>query len=329
MATTVRITETYDMKTTVGKIGLVGIHTPSPSLLNKLYPGLMRNHRFIRFKRCDVVGACASVLPADPLQVGVTAGAVAPEDMFNPILYKAVTNSSFDTIMARLYGQPDLSTGSLCRNDMDVSGVTSEATQFDMYYGLLASKGWRKAMPQAGFRVKGLIPICHTLISTYGNLARPNNFNVVDADTEAERLVPNVADVNTLNDNGVVDTTEAQAITFRGKSVKMPRLPLHVEPEGLTAVPQNPVLPKTFVMALVTPPARLHEFFYRVRVSWVCSFEEVIPLTEFGGYTSVLASAGQTAHASNYTYETSKADLSNVADMSDAEGVDINKIMES
>lgn len=142
---TVRITETYDMKTTVGKLGVVGIHTPKWGQMLRLYPGLMMQHKFARFKKCDIVGACASVLPADPLQVGVEAGMVAPEDMFNPILMKAVTNESFDTIVNMIYNAPNVQAlGSVNEVKTDGTNISPEDAM-DIYYGLLEqSKKWKK-----------------------------------------------------------------------------------------------------------------------------------------------------------------------------------------
>ena len=42
---TVRISETYDLSTKVGKMGIVGIHTPTGSLIDKLWPGLVLQYK--------------------------------------------------------------------------------------------------------------------------------------------------------------------------------------------------------------------------------------------------------------------------------------------
>ena len=182
---TVRVSETYDLSTKVNKMGIVGIHTPTGSLIDKMWPGLVLQHKKMRFVKCDVAMACASMLPADPLQVGVEAGAIAPQDMFNPILYKAVSNDSMSNILAYLMGAggepaldfPNVDKGSIVdiNNTLFTSspGATGELSptydQFKMYYGLLAdSNGWKKAMPQAGLTMRGLYPLVYQVIHPYG-----------------------------------------------------------------------------------------------------------------------------------------------------------------
>lgn len=324
MATTVKITETYDMKTTVNKMGLVGIHTPQVTQLRKLYPGLLKNHRFFRFVKCDVVGACASVLPADPLQVGVSSGQVAPEDMFNPILYKAVTNTSFDTLVARIRDLADVSAlGSVEEGEL---GYTNTQSNFDVYYSLLAEKGqWRKAMPQSGFSIKGLVPLAHTLVSTFGNVgANMGNTQAMAGDGESEVSVPDM-DIPTIPDSWSVDDDGAKSVYFRGRTVKMPKFPCHTTMENLETIPY-PAIPSTSVLALVLPPARLHEFWYRMRVTWTVRFEQVCSTLDVAS-GSVLASIGQSSHAMNYVPTSAK--MENSADTVDADGVEINKVMES
>lgn len=329
MATTVKITETYDMKTTINKMGLVGIHTPEISLLRKLYPGLLKNHRYLRFVKCDVVGACASVLPADPLQVGVSEGDVAPEDMFNPILYTAVTNSSWDTIVARIRALSDVSTlGSVAEGQMYPSG--NSAANFNTYYALLSEHGrFRKSMPQSGFMIKGLVPLAHTIISNYGNVAPYGNNKVLSEDGETPIDVPNM-DVPTFDASSIVDPDGDKAIFFRGKSIKMPRIPIHkitIEAESSDTIPY-PNIPETMVLAMVLPPARLHEFWYRMRVTWTCRFEEVCSTLQAGAF-SVMNSVGSSAHGQNYSFTRAESEMEKNTDMVSADGVDINKIMES
>lgn len=320
---TVKVTETYDMKTSVNKMGILGVHTPDVTLVRRLYPGLLKSHKYIRFLKCDVVGACASVLPADPLQVGVSAGDVAPEDMFNPILYKAVTNESFDTLVSRVM-----------RASTDVTGTSSLALQdttmdadFKLYYGLLAENGeFRKSMPQTGFKISNLVPICHTLISNYGQLAPIDNIEVeTDGGTA---IVPDTTSVNLANGSwSAVEQDYKPAVTFRGRPVKMPRIPIHYGVEAWDAIP-NPDLVKTMVAVLIVPPARLHEFYYRVRITWYIRFEEICS-TLVSGDANVYLGVGSTSHGKNFSYSSSKEHLDNSNSSVDSNNVEIEKIMES
>lgn len=320
---TVRITETYDMKTTVGKLGVVGIHTPKWGQMMRLYPGLMMQHRFARFKKCDIVGACASVLPADPLQVGVSSGMVAPEDMFNPILMKAVTNEGFDTVVNMIYNASQVQTlGSV--NEVETDGIDITADNaMDIYYALLEqNKKWKKAMPQNGFMMRGLVPIAHTLLSTYGTTFKPLNEVVESGKAQA----PNISLVNASNQDGVGAGT-SKAITFRGKSVRMPKFPLQVfQHDGTGQITNYPDL-ETFVACLVLPPAKLHEFYYRMRVTWTVEFSGLISTTEYGTVANIEQN-GVISHGSNYSFAQSKTKLDNTTDSVDTSDVEIKKIME-
>ena len=90
----VRISETYDLSTQVGKMGLIAVHTHSFHAISGAWGGLAKNHKFMRLVNCDITMACASMLPADPLQIGTEAGDIAPQDMFNPILFKGGSSRS-------------------------------------------------------------------------------------------------------------------------------------------------------------------------------------------------------------------------------------------
>lgn len=177
----VKVSETYDLSTKVNKIGIVGIHTPVGTLVERMWSGLVRQYGKFRFKSCDVAMACASMLPADPLQIGVEAGAIAPQDMFNPILYKAVSNDTMDTFLQYIQGHAfatgsavgdSINHGSLVGdNDNAFLGVdgTTVIDQFSMYYGLLSDpKGWRKAMPQQGLVMRNLKPLVYNVVNAYG-----------------------------------------------------------------------------------------------------------------------------------------------------------------
>ena len=66
----VKVSETYDLSTKIGKMGIVGIHTPDSDLITRHYGGFVQNMKFAKFVQCDVAMACASMLPADPLRLG-------------------------------------------------------------------------------------------------------------------------------------------------------------------------------------------------------------------------------------------------------------------
>lgn len=193
----VRIMETYDLSTQTEKMGIIAIHTPMGSLAERMYPGLCKQYEKFRWSRCDVVMACASQLPADPLQVGVEAGDIAPQDMFNPILYKAVSNDSMNNFLNYMQYQRNYSYSSVDSDggsesvdaavgpSVDAlnnppfstgdSVISGDIDQFAMYYGILSDpQGFRRAMPQAGLQMRGLKPLVYNVISMYGLNAPAN-----------------------------------------------------------------------------------------------------------------------------------------------------------
>nr|BBE29361.1 capsid protein [Chlorocebus cynosuros associated smacovirus] len=173
----VKVSETYDLSTKVNKMGFLGIHTPDGPLVHDHYSGLFQNFKKFRYVSCDVAMACASMLPADPLQIGVEAGDIAPQDMFNPILYKACSNDSMSTLLNRLYaGQAGASSNVIAKNSVVADnspdfGYDDDnfVDQFAMYYGLLSdTSGWKKAMPQQGLTMTGLRPLTFGILATQG-----------------------------------------------------------------------------------------------------------------------------------------------------------------
>lgn len=174
----VKVSETYDLSTKPDKMGLLGIHTPDGKLVYDMWQGFYQNFRKMRYVSCDVAMACASMLPADPLQIGVEAGDIAPQDMFNPILYKACSNDSMSNLLNKIYASGGDRQGDTWLNKNSVSAEntpefvydsTKDIDQFAMYYGLLAdTDGWRKAMPQAGLEMRNLVPLTFSLVATQG-----------------------------------------------------------------------------------------------------------------------------------------------------------------
>ena len=96
----VKVRETYDLHTVRNKMSVIAIHTPDPKIIKNNFPGLLMQCKSYRPYSCDVKLACASVLPVDPLGVGLAEGDVAPEDMFNPILYSAMSNFGMSQLEA-------------------------------------------------------------------------------------------------------------------------------------------------------------------------------------------------------------------------------------
>lgn len=314
----VKISETYDLNTRRDKVGLLGIHTPAASLIAKLWSGFFTNYKFVRILSGSVTCACASYLPADPLQVGTESGKVAPQDMFNPILYKAVSNDSYETVVSALYGNALadrlIADGSVNKKDIypgDQSDPDNPYDQFELYYGLLAQPGWRKAMPQAGFSMKGLKPYIHNLASTFGNVSAPS--------TSAN---PNLNSIYGANDQGLITSLTAVGRVIRGKAFPMPRMPTKL-PSASVA---NVDIPPVWCAAIIVPPSKLNSLYYRLRVVWYVEFSVPRNSNEFGNFTNQATLGTNTYYNS---YDSAKGLMEKSLDSVDSIGIEIDKVMEN
>jgi hypothetical protein len=234
----VKVSETYDLSTKPDKMGLLGIHTPDGKLIYSMWRGFYQNFRKMRFVSCDVAMACASMLPADPLQIGVEAGDIAPQDMFNPILYKACSNDSMSTLLNKIYASGGVFDDDTWLNKNSVSAEnapefryddTKDIDQFAMYYGLLAdTDGWRKAMPQAGLEMRNLVPLTFSLVATQG---QPS----VCGNPSSSFLYPDAGGKGTEDPNTIVTRPAFIGRYMRGDTRRMPAFDTMVmTDDGLT-----------------------------------------------------------------------------------------------
>lgn len=332
---TVRVTQTYDLSTAVNKMGILGIHTPPENLIRRLYGGFLLNYDKFKLVKCDLACACASVQPADPLQVGVQAGDIAPQDLFNPILYRACTNDSFNTIINRVYSY---SNGNTVQNQSIVTSGNQGsdafpdlANQTDVYYALLAEDGWRKAMPQSGFSMTNIRPLVYNVLSQYGQ-------------TVPMYVGSPSANVGSVNDAGTNVTGLNLQTYIRGNSQPMPALPTGYAfntPQstgasdwGTATRPSEALIPPTWCGVIVMPPAALHILYFRISISWTISFFDPISTTEKFAL-SQLNNTGAMTHIAEYTigssketYEPSEELMETTEDVIDSIGVStLKKVM--
>lgn len=315
--TFVKITETYDLSTRINKMGMIGVHTPSTSTIRQLYPGLWDSHKFVRLVKCDVTLACASMLPADPLQVGTEAGSIAPQDMFNPILYRAVTNESFDIIMGRLNTMASASTlpaGHNINVSPEIFGNVSNSAQ--IYYSLLSERGWKKSMPQSGLSMRGLVPLVYPILNTFGNQMGPVGGATLGGN------------IPTVDDAGKVAYSSNKNPFFRGRAQRMPRLPTKI---GLSSAseyqPVDSDMPNSFVACLIMPPSKLHQLYYRLRVTWTISFEKVRSINEYGSLSDIQYTVGDVYY--EYLSSSSKDEMEKDDSMVASNDMDMERIMQA
>lgn len=328
----VKVRETYDIQTTRNKMTVIGIHTPKADIIKQNYPGLLMQCKTYRPYSCDVVLACASVLPVDPLGVGLEEGAIAPEDLFNPILYKAMTNQGMSQLEKRitaLRGSPDNEVvGSSA--DVDVDTFSTEADEFPLYYGLLSnSHGWKTANPQQGLMMRNLVPLVYEVLASNGDNQDTSSLALNDA------LAP-TADGQT--------TTRIGAFYFRGNAKRMPMINCTTygtarTASGFSDSPANHegtsggTIPAPQVMCgcIIVPPSRLHELFFRMTVEWTIEFSGIRQMGEIAMFADV-AWLGNQTHYANYDYSGNakalgiESELTNDTAMVDT-NVGIKKVM--
>lgn len=317
----VKLRETYDLSTKTNKMGMIGIHTPSMDVVSRSWSGLVQNHKKIKLVSCDVKMACASILPADPLQVGVEAGDIAPQDMFNPILYKAVSNDSFGTLETRLYSLGYFNSNQSASVDYDQDPLPDSVDNWGVYYAMLSQGGFKKAMPQQGLQMKSLVPIVHQVVENRGeNMAfGDSDFNDVSAWDKHQGVLRKV--------------TKAGAI-LKGPSMRMPAIPTmywdnanhDTEEYGSTIDARPTVLPATFVACILMPPAKLNKLYFRMTVSWLIEFIEPRSNVELSSLSNLEYEGLHRFYYTDYVSQSAKLNTARTSFV-DTQDVDAKQIM--
>lgn len=317
---TVSIRETYDLSTKPGKMGMISVHTPSMDVISRAWSGLIQNHKFMKISHCNIRMACASVLPADPLQVGIEGNAIAPQDMFNPILFSAVSNDSFGTIQTRLYSLGYFNDNQSASVNIDMDPLPDSIDDWGVYYSMLASKGFKKAMPQSGLSMSSLRPIVHTM---YQNI-------------DTNRLTENgnndiLATWNKLE--GAENPSGVRAATIKGRSCPMPAIPTmywqnsgqNTEQFGSTIKAVPTVVPATYVALILMPPAKLHTLYFRMTVEWFITFKGLRDNMEISTLANLAYEGNNRFYYTNYADQSKSMD--NVTNLVDTANTDIEKVM--
>lgn len=275
---TVRMFETYDLATTQGKLGLIAIRTPSMPYIEKRYPGLVRQFKFVSLNSCDINLSCASSLPVDPLSIGTAAGKIAPQDMFNPLLYTAVSNDSWNGILDRIYTGTNYftsSSGSVKQIDHPFPQLDADSNR-DPYYALLAENKFKKAYIQAGLNMHGLVPIVYPVLTPNGTNANLSGISM-----------PTTTDFNAqygVDGSGVAaktsNTLQAGNVLIKGHPQRLPRLQTKVHTyntgdetvQNLTPSIMMGGIPTCYVACIITPPAILQRTYFRMTICWSATF---------------------------------------------------------
>lgn len=301
------INETYDINTLKDKMAVIGIRTPSPGLVNKYID--TRQFKKVKFNSCSIRLASASQLPVDPLGVGFEAGQIAPQDIMNPLLFKAVSGESFSAVLDCIYNGRDVAAnpdfyyeGSLDINHVsestdvdpgsgDPTASDFTASAYDIYYTLLHDGTFRPAHPQQGLVVNNLVPLVrdiHSSMPMASYLGSTQSKWLPAAYSFGNDNIRS-ANPNPLSEtDGVgyvwtdIDTRNAAYNSFNfimsGKTRPMPAFNTQVA-LGM----DNPCAwPYTYVGCLVVPPYKMASLYMRMVVSWHVTLSEFIPIFKRG-----------------------------------------------
>lgn len=338
----VKVRETYDLHTVRNKMTVIGVHTPKPDIIKRNYPGLLMQCKAYRPVSADVRIACASMLPLDPQGVGLAEGDVAPEDVFNPILYKAMSNKGMSQLEARinyLSHNPNPNSTDVDGDTatVDVDNLTALTDEFPVYYGLLSNThDWKHANPQSGLSMIGLRPLVYEMVYNVGDSIINEITGTVDGDAYA---APNALAQPMLGvARGILGKAKEMPFinctNFSTDSAYNPFQPNDGEVQALPAFKELDVPWINVVCgAIIVPPSRLHELFYRMVVEWTLEFSMIRPIGEVSTWNG-LGVVGNTTHYQNYSYEAAKqavtGDSSTIMDNDAAmvsANVDIKKVM--
>lgn len=343
---TVTVSETYDLSTQINKMSLIGIHTPGKSLIQKSYPGLLMNSKYVSIDKVDVTLAAVSTLPISPDQVGLDVDDIAPQDMMNPILYKAVSNDSMSNIEARLhglgFGSGDKVSGSMV--DATDNAVTGLSDEFSVYYSLLSNRdGFRIAHPQQGLQMKGLVPLVFEKYYNVGAFVS-NSEDVVSTGNEGDDITPS-ADLYptlTVGSNGLT-ILNRNVQSMRGRPHRMPRFPTtYVTASGVggqvgnlngmdTGQPRNaqtkmPDLLPVYLGLIIMPPAKRTIMYYRMVCRATLTFSEVRPMSEIASFAGLSENYGPEVYHTDYALQSKQ--MESTTDLADVQNANIEKIME-
>lgn len=314
-------------------MSLIGIHTPTKDLIQKTYPGLCMNAKYCRIVKTDVViSSINSTVSVTPDMLGTTSDDIAPEDVLNPILYKAVSNDSWSILEARLMGmylQPGFNNVSGSQADIDNDAVTGLDDEFGVYYSLLSNRdGFKIAPIQQGLEMRGLVPLVFEKYYTFG---------------ENQTALGDAANVIRQTSDGV-EIGSLGARSLRGRAHPMPRFNTAyitsiadtggagAIPNGMgTGVPVNtqsqmPDIPPVMLAAIVMPPSRRTTLWFRMVCRTWIEFSEVRPIQEITSFAQMSSSYASLVYHSDYN-EQSKA-MDHTTDMVDTKNAEIQKIME-
>lgn len=281
-------TETYDINTQVGKMAILGIHTPTAVSVKRMFKGFFEQYRKVKINGCDIVGVCASNQALTPAEVGLTAGQTDPRDVLNPILFKACTGEQLNLLLDKIYGSSATSFGSTSHL------VTANSDDLGAYYTMLSDDSFRKFHPQGGVRISSLRPYVFKVATTqpfkWSASSSSNGYDrpIVGSATESNNTASYSASI--AGAGGPNGSSGAVPSVFVSNGIEpMPWLETTYETaiddavgtaQTATVIASN--IPRCYCGVLCLPPALLQPLYFRFQIRWSVSFRDFRPAYEIG-----------------------------------------------
>lgn len=292
--------EIYDLSTVAGKLGIVGIHTPTDSNFMAPLKGFFSQFRKFKYMGCSVTLVPAAQLPADPLQVSWEAGeTIDPRDLLNPILFHGCHGESLNNALNVVYSTLQIGgfedAFSADRKDAPVSSGRWE----NAYYSALGDPSFRKFNVQSGARVN-LQPMVHPMMAglpiipneayasddngyiygyTEGDIAMVKSNGVLTPPTDG--IVGLEHRVKGLVDEGVGSSGVISNFVITSGLRRLGWLPTYqMAPaigdavSGPDAYVDGPTrLPKIFMGVFIFPPSYKQELYFRMVITHYFAFK--------------------------------------------------------
>lgn len=286
--------EVYDMHTEAGHPTVIGVHTPTSNIPQKMLMGFFSQFRKYRYAGASITFVPVSTLPADPLQISYEAGepTIDPRDMVNPILFKGVHGESLGAVLDALVPNNSGGIGSA----LDVGEIGAEITigptdddLITSYYQALSDPSWSKAGVQSGFRRKNLYPLVHSLALNQPILGNADAFTSYGNDVE--NVSNNYTDgfpaygANVRDTDNTWEHIRPQIFTSGFKKLGwIPTFTTHTSQENAYSTSSTFVpLPKCMMLLIMLPPSYKTEFYFRVVLTHHFEFRD---------FTAVMSPSG-------------------------------------
>lgn len=287
--------EVYDMHTEAGHPAVIGVHTPTSNVAQKMLMGFFSQFRKYKYTGASITFVPVSTLPADPLQISYEAGepTIDPRDMVNPILFKGVHGESLGAVLDALVPNNTNGIGS----SVDIGEISpaftigpSDEDLVTAYYQALSDPSWSKAGVQSGFRRKNLYPLVHSLALNQPLLGEADAFtsygNVVEGNTNLYTDGFDNYGVSVRNADNMWEHVRPQIFTSGFKRLGwIPTFTTHsTQTSGSYSDASTFVaLPKCMMLLIMLPPSYKTEFYFRVVLTHHFEFRD---------FTAVMSPSG-------------------------------------